>query len=361
MIHDASEIDRSRWVGLGERGFVAAQTRRMYADTLAIDLRPPPNEIFASLHPTGRCHIRAAEKHRVNVRAVTDPSLAPRLARLVRDTMARTRGPNLSWDWEAAIRLTVARPDLAAIFGVFRDDRSGPSSLVAFTFGLCHGDHVEYAAAASSRSPGLKMPLGYAPAWALVKWARSVGATWFDFGGILPAGSDRHHSQAGISRFKNYFGGRRLRVGEEWVFEPARFRTRVANALSALATRFRRGVAARRGPVKQERRIAMTDDQQQLWGIGQRNVPRSDIPAIAHVHYSARIQTVDGEYNPRLQRSHRGVRGPDGLRCYREHVVQSGWQARIVTVPLVANSRFGRARAFRATGRAFRFGVRANY
>ncbi len=36
-------------------------------------------------------------------------------------------------------------------------------------------------------------------------------------------------------------------------------------------------------------------------------------------------------------------------------------QAGIVTVPLVANSRFGRARAFRATGRAFRFGVRVNY
>ena len=45
-------------------------------------------------------------------------------------------------------------------------------------------------------------------------------------------------------------------------------------------------------PVKKERRIPMTDEQQKLWGIEQLNVPRSDIPAVTHIDYSARIQTV---------------------------------------------------------------------
>lgn len=55
-------------------------------------------------------------------------------------------------------------------------------------------------------------------------------------------------------------------------------------------------------PVDGERQIAMTDDQQNLFGIEQLNVPRSDIPAVTHVDYSARIQTVDAERNPRYHR-----------------------------------------------------------
>ncbi len=51
-------------------------------------------------------------------------------------------------------------------------------------------------------------------------------------------------------------------------------------------------------PVKKGRQIPMTDDQQQLWGIEQLNVPRSDIPAITHIDYSARVQTVSSDTSP---------------------------------------------------------------
>ena len=50
-------------------------------------------------------------------------------------------------------------------------------------------------------------------------------------------------------------------------------------------------------PVKKERQIPMTKAEQALWGIDQLNVPRSDIPAVTHVDYSARVQTVDRETN----------------------------------------------------------------
>ena len=51
--------------------------------------------------------------------------------------------------------------------------------------------------------------------------------------------------------------------------------------------------------VLERHRIAMTPEQQALFGIDKLNVPRSSIPAATHVDYSARIQTVHRETNPR--------------------------------------------------------------
>jgi carbamoyltransferase len=51
-------------------------------------------------------------------------------------------------------------------------------------------------------------------------------------------------------------------------------------------------------PVKKERQIAMSDEQRKLWGIEQLNIPRSDIPAVTHIDYSARVQTVSHDTSP---------------------------------------------------------------
>jgi carbamoyltransferase len=51
-------------------------------------------------------------------------------------------------------------------------------------------------------------------------------------------------------------------------------------------------------PVRKERRIPLTAEQHKLWGIDKLNVPRSDLPAITHIDYSARIQTVTPDTNP---------------------------------------------------------------
>src|SRR3984893_4524159 len=51
--------------------------------------------------------------------------------------------------------------------------------------------------------------------------------------------------------------------------------------------------------VQEQRRIPMTPEQEHLFGIDRLNVPRSEIPAVTHVDYSARIQTVSRQTNPR--------------------------------------------------------------
>ncbi|MBE9101298.1 carbamoyltransferase family protein [Vacuolonema iberomarrocanum] len=55
-------------------------------------------------------------------------------------------------------------------------------------------------------------------------------------------------------------------------------------------------------PVAESRRVPMTAEQQQRFGIEKLKVPRSDLPAVTHVDYSARVQTVDAETNPRYHR-----------------------------------------------------------
>ena len=66
--------------------------------------------------------------------------------------------------------------------------------------------------------------------------------------------------------------------------------------------------------VLEQRRKPMTEAEQGLFGIEKLNVPRSDIPAVTHVDYSARIQTVHKETNPRyhalIQRFDKRTRCP---------------------------------------------------
>jgi carbamoyltransferase len=51
--------------------------------------------------------------------------------------------------------------------------------------------------------------------------------------------------------------------------------------------------------VRHDRQRAMTTEEQELFSIDKLNVVRSQIPAVTHVDYSARIQTVHRETNPR--------------------------------------------------------------
>ena len=53
-------------------------------------------------------------------------------------------------------------------------------------------------------------------------------------------------------------------------------------------------------PVREELRLPMTPEQECLFGIEKLHLRRSSLPAITHVDYSARIQTVHRETNPRF-------------------------------------------------------------
>lgn len=218
---------------LHEGGFQRVRRPRRYTQTLRIDLTPDDPAILASLHATARRHMRAVAKHPVEVRPIEDPLFAERLTTLDRETRARTCGGVPGRDWTRILGLSRQHPTLSRVAGLFRQGVSGPDALLSYAWGCHHGDHAHYETAASTRCPELRLPLGYALVWDLLRWAKSHGATWFDFGGageMLAAGEER---LAGILEFKRYFTDQVVSVGDEWILEPRWLRAKAARAVSA--------------------------------------------------------------------------------------------------------------------------------
>jgi Predicted carbamoyl transferase, NodU family len=54
--------------------------------------------------------------------------------------------------------------------------------------------------------------------------------------------------------------------------------------------------------IKKNLQISMTNDEENLFGIDKLNVKRSEVPAITHVDYSSRIQTVHKSTNPKYHK-----------------------------------------------------------
>ena len=75
-------------------------------------------------------------------------------------------------------------------------------------------------------------------------------------------------------------------------------------------------------PVPEARRTPVTEAQKDLWGIDLLNVPKSDIPAVTHVDYSARVQTVHEDSNRPYYRLLKAFEEKTGYGGDCEYVVQ---------------------------------------
>jgi hypothetical protein len=216
-------------------GFQRNHRRRGYSHTLLVDLRPDEDVIFASLQASARRNIRAVAKHRVVVRPVDSLEFGPRMDELVKDAFTRTGGDAERQDWAALIRFSARHPELSRLVGLFRTDRAGPPSLLAFTHAVHHGDFGQYCTAASTRDPDVRVPQTYVLVWDLLRWAKQHGARFFDFGGITPVSHDGSDPLQGISEFKRFFSGTEVTVGDEWIFEPSPLKAGLARVVTSVA------------------------------------------------------------------------------------------------------------------------------
>jgi hypothetical protein len=219
---------------LADLGFEKSAAPRMYPRTLAVDLRPNEADLFSGLHGTARRGIRAPGKRGLEVRPIADPDLAPRLETLVQSTFERNNATALAVSWRQIVNFSLDNPSISRLVGVFDPRHTGPESLLAFAWGCAHGSYASYEAGGREQHPEFgNTPLGYAPLWDLMAWARrETGATWFDLGGVRDDGDD---SADGISDFKRYFSREVVDVGEEWTLEPSRTRAVAARVIAATA------------------------------------------------------------------------------------------------------------------------------
>lgn len=220
-------------------GFTKLEVRRTYRHTLALDLAPGADALFAQLTTKARRDIRKATKCGLEVRPITDALLAPRLAQLIEETYHRTGGQAPGFPWLEIVGLSAAQPCRSRISGLFDPSTPGAESLVAFAWGALNGEYVTYEAGGSTRRSDLRAtPMAYAPLWDLIAWASETPASWFDFGGVTMGTKDTEGDPlGGISDFKRYFCDSVVEVGDDWVFEPNAIKASIARAVSGVFSR----------------------------------------------------------------------------------------------------------------------------
>lgn len=212
-------------------GYCELQERSRYRHTLAIDLRPTEEEIFAAIGKGTRRKIRDAYRMSGRSIPITDPIYAERIEELQQESLSRTGGTIARLDWKGVIRMSRDHPEISRVLGAFVGDDPSPDRMYAFGWVCYHGHHVEHHSMGTSRPDGMKVPVGHMLVWDLVCWAKTTGAEWFDMGGIT-LGNPGEEALAGISNFKRLFSDNVVEVGSEWILEPRAIRAHIADAIS---------------------------------------------------------------------------------------------------------------------------------
>jgi hypothetical protein len=227
---------------LGECGFIKAQQPERYRRTPSLDLQASEEQLFSKVASSARRNVRAPAKRGFQLVPLTDPSYAGRLEELMDESFRRTGGTAIQLPWETILQRSGHSPNRSRVIGLFKPSEVAPSGLIAFAWGCVNGNYVTYEAGAATRQESLgNLPLAYAPLWDLIAWAKRIGATWFDFGGV-PAVDETATADplSGISDFKRFFCERIIEVRDEWTLEPRPVRGMIARKVSAAAQRFLR-------------------------------------------------------------------------------------------------------------------------
>jgi lipid II:glycine glycyltransferase (peptidoglycan interpeptide bridge formation enzyme) len=181
------------------------------AHTLIVPLRPP-EEMLASFKPKWRYNIRVAERRGVQVERGAD---SDELARQAAATAAReaislpgARYYRMLLELLPGARTYVARVGEEAIAAILVGVHDGRAY---YLFGGSSGEHKE------------AMP-SHALHWRAMQDLYEEGCADYDLWGVAPPDAGQDHPRAGLGRFKEGFGGRRVEYVGAWdlVISPAR-------------------------------------------------------------------------------------------------------------------------------------------
>lgn len=233
----ARDLLGSTFVSLG---FRKVRADRIPANTLALDLLGDEESIFASFSNSARKNIREVSRLGMSLVPLSDSVYSVCMNALLAGTVARTGGQSSGNDWGPVLGICRELPHRSRLVGVFRGPGREPEDLLAYAWGVHHGERAIYHTSASARIPGVRVPLLYPALWDLIKWAKREGASWFDLGGVTAGTGDSNDALGRISDFKRRFSRNEIALGEEWIYEPSPMKAAIARFASNLAHRGRR-------------------------------------------------------------------------------------------------------------------------
>jgi len=172
-------------------------------DTLVIDLQESEDELLADMHQKTRYNIRLAERQGVTVRFSTAASDLDSFFKLAQEVSARG---NFHYHPEEYYRVMheVLGDNGRLEIGVVEHGGDILAVHLLVTFGRV----VTYVHGASS-STKRELMGPHLLQWETIKRAKAQGKTTYDFFGVAPVDAKDKHSWAGLTRFKEGFGGRR--------------------------------------------------------------------------------------------------------------------------------------------------------
>lgn len=170
--------------------------------TLILDLSKSEKELLNSFHPKTRYNIRLAEKKGVKVEIKKDATV---FWRLIEQTAKRDNFSSHSKDYYSKL----IESDFVKIFAAEYQGKILAANLVVF-----FGDTATYLHGASAdEDRNLMAP--HLLQWSAIKEAKKSGCDYYDFWGVAPT-NQPDHSWAGITRFKEGFGGQRIDYAGTW-------------------------------------------------------------------------------------------------------------------------------------------------
>lgn len=208
---------------------------RQYVETLLAKVLPTDDAQIASFSSGTRRNIREADRNGVVVRPVDYGAYRETIDRLLLDSFTRHGVSPLR---VSPAQLMSGWAEQMVLLGAFLPEGTTGEKLVGFAKIEKVGDLGVYAAAGTLRRPELgRMPISYPLLREGFRWARQVGCSTFDLGGVPPLG-DEGDPRASIAAFKAGFGGSRIAIGGEWQCSPNLALRSIDRAVQALR-RFR--------------------------------------------------------------------------------------------------------------------------
>lgn len=201
---------------LTEEGWKKTATEVQPKNTLVVDLKKSEEELLAAMHSKARYNIRLAEKKGVRVRFSTAAADVRAFGRMADEMSARTAFHYHPLAYYLAQAEVLGR---AGLLEMAIAEWEGKPAAIHWL--MTFGGATTYVHGASS-DEHREVMAPHLLHWEAMKRAKAKGSQAYDFYGVAPKDAGSEHAWAGITRFKEGFGGKRVEYagGYDYVKQP---------------------------------------------------------------------------------------------------------------------------------------------